>query len=159
MRLYFFRHGIAEDFVEAAPDSARALTREGNARTKAMARVLLAAGVKPRRLYTSPLLRARQTADIVAQVLGVKVTVRKAVAPGFDVEAVAALITGLRNMDEVMFIGHEPDFSTIVSQLVGGGDIIMKKGGVARVDIGTQHPPRGALVWLLAPKLIDRLDF
>ena len=158
MRLYFFRHGIAEDFVEDGTDSARPLTREGSARTKAMARVLLTVGVKPRRLYTSPLLRARQTAEIVAQVLGVKVTVRKALAPGFDVDAIATLITGLRNMDEVMFIGHEPDFSTLISQLIGGGDVIMKKGGVARVDIGVQHPPRGALVWLLAPKLIDKLE-
>lgn len=155
MRLYFFRHGIAEDYVPGEVDSARALTREGSNRTKAMARVLLNVGVKPRRLYTSPLLRARQTADIVAQVLGVKVTVRKALAPGFNVEDVATLITGLRNSDDVMFVGHEPDFSTIVSQLIGGGDVIMKKGGVARVDIGTQHPPRGALVWLLPPKLID----
>ncbi len=155
MRLYFFRHGIAEEADVDRPDQLRQLTREGINRTKATARVMLAAGVKPRRLFSSPLARARQTADIVAQILDVKVTVRRALAPGFDLDAVSALIAGLRSTDEVMFIGHEPDFSTVISQIIGGGEIIMKKGGVARVDIGAASPPRGALVWLLAPRLIE----
>lgn len=159
MRLYFFRHGIAEDPTDDMADAARPLTREGIARTKATARTLVAAGVKPRRLFSSPLIRARQTADIIGQALEVKVTVRKAVAPGFDTDAVASLIAGLRNTDEVMFVGHEPDFSLVISQMIGGGEIIMKKGGVARVDvIGMTQPLRGALVWLLAPKLLDRID-
>ena len=154
MRLYFFRHGVAEDVQLDKADQLRQLTREGIARTKATARVLLAAGVKPRRLYSSPLARARQTADIVAQILDVKVTVRRALAPGFDLDAVSALTAGLRSTDEVMFVGHEPDFSTVISQIIGGGEIIMKKGGVARVDIGSATPPHGALVLLLATKLI-----
>jgi phosphohistidine phosphatase len=155
MRLYFFRHGVAEDTDMDRPDQLRQLTREGIARTKATARILLAAGVKPRRLYSSPLARARQTADIVAQILDAKVTVRRALAPGFDLDAIAPLIAGLRGTDEVMFVGHEPDFSAVISQIIGGGEIIMKKGGVARVDIGSATPPHGALVWLLAPKLIE----
>jgi phosphohistidine phosphatase len=159
MRLYFFRHAIAEDPTDSMTDAMRPLTREGIARTKATARTLVAAGVKPRRLYSSPLTRARQTADIVGQAMDVKVTVRKALAPGFSTSDIPALIAGLKPSDEVMFVGHEPDFSLMISQIIGGGEVLMKKGGIARVDIaGTEPPLRGALVWLLTPKLFDHSE-
>jgi phosphohistidine phosphatase len=156
MQLYFVRHGLAEDSVEVMTDAERQLTREGIHRTRTMGRTLVAAGVKPRRLFSSPLARALQTAEILAQILDVKTTVRKALSPGFDVEAVAKLLTGLKADDEVMFVGHEPDLSGVISQIIGGGEIIMKKGSVARVDVGLQEPLRGALLWLLAPKLVEK---
>jgi phosphohistidine phosphatase len=156
MQLYFVRHGLAEDAVGEMSDAERQLTREGIHRTKTMGRTLLAAEVKPRRLFTSPLARAAQTAEILAQLLDVKPAVRKALAPGFDVDAVAKLLVGLRSDDEVMFVGHEPDLSGIISQLIGGGEVIMKKGSVARVDVALQESLRGALIWLLPPKLLEK---
>ncbi|MBZ0288948.1 MAG: hypothetical protein K8I30_15125, partial [Anaerolineae bacterium] len=59
--------------------------------------------------------------------------------------------------DEIMFVGHEPDFSTAVSKLIGGGEIVMKKGGMARVDLFSTTPLRGALVWVIPPKVFDDL--
>jgi phosphohistidine phosphatase len=156
MQLLFVRHGIAELATDGMMDAARELTREGAHRTKTMARALLAAGVKPRRLFSSPLVRAQQTAQIISEILEIKVITRKALAPGFNVDAIPKLITGLKPTDEVMFVGHEPDFSSVVSHLIGGGEIIMKKGSVARVDVSAQEPLRGALIWLLAPKLVEK---
>jgi phosphohistidine phosphatase SixA len=54
-----------------------------------------------------------------------------------------------------MIVGHEPDFSRTISQLIGGGDVIMRKGGLARVDIKSGNQQRGELVWLLTPALMD----
>ena len=156
MQLYFVRHGIAELAVEGMMDAARELTREGIHRTKSMARTLAAAGVKPRRLFSSPLVRAQQTAQIISEVLEIKVITRKALAPGFTIDALPKLIAGLKPTDEVIFVGHEPDLSGAVSQLIGGGEIIMKKGSIARVDVSLQEPLRGALIWLLAPKLVEK---
>ncbi|NJO84502.1 MAG: hypothetical protein HC828_18175, partial [Blastochloris sp.] len=114
-------------------------------------------GVNPTRLYTSPLLRARQTADILGQALGVAPVVRAEVAPGFDVARLEGLTRDLGLDDELMLVGHEPDFSGVVSALIGGGRVSVKKGGVARVDLIGYLPLRGELVWLLAPKVFHRL--
>jgi phosphohistidine phosphatase len=156
MRLYFFRHGIAED--AQAPDFddfARRLTEKGIERIQAASLALDRLGVKPVRLYTSPRLRARQTAEILAETLKVKADIREEVNFGFNPTLIEPMITGLTNDDEVMFVGHEPDLSVTVSRLIGGGEIEMKKGGVARVDIISHTPLRGTLVWLLTPKVLD----
>ena len=68
----------------------RKLTDRGVANTQQAARVIKALGIKPNRFYTSPLLRAQQTADIVAKALGITPEVRKELGPGFSIHAVAA---------------------------------------------------------------------
>jgi phosphohistidine phosphatase len=158
MRFYFFRHAIAQPGDDPAlPDHLRALTDEGIVRTRRAARVLRMLDLKPERLYSSPLVRARQTADILGQTLGVAVLVREELSPGFDMAALEALTHDLGQDAEVMLVGHEPDFSQIVSELTGGSQVEMKKGGLARVDVTQYHPLRGSLVWLIAPKIFDQL--
>ena len=73
MQLYFLRHAIAHDADENTSDEQRALTDKGIAHTRHTARLIKALGVKPNRLYSSPLVRARETANIVAQLLGIEV--------------------------------------------------------------------------------------
>lgn len=155
MRLYFFRHAEAESENLLMPDQDRALTARGIARTHRTADVLKALGIAPAQLYTSPLTRACQTADILGEKLGAAVKERAEVGPGFNSEAAASLIQDLGENDEVMFVGHEPDFGLTVSALIGGGSITMKKGGVARIDVDSSEPLHGSLVWLIAPKLFD----
>lgn len=158
MKLYFFRHAIAESIASAdMEDAKRKLTDEGKARTKKAAAVLAALGVRPAKLYSSPLVRALQTADLLAPALGLKVEVRDEMAHGFDVNGVAALIHDLSEDEDVMFVGHEPDFSGIIAKLTGG-DVKMKKGGLARVDVTSADPLRGTLVWLLPPKVFNTFE-
>ncbi|PJF24132.1 MAG: phosphohistidine phosphatase SixA, partial [Phototrophicales bacterium] len=152
MRLYFFRHGVAQPReIPGILDHQRKLTDVGAQRVWRAARALKLLGVKPSRLYSSPLIRARQTADILGQVLGVAVQVRSEVGPGFNAAATASLVRDLGRDDEAIFVGHEPDFSQTVCELTGAM-IDLKKGGLARVDINTYHPLRGKLVWLVAPR-------
>lgn len=151
MRLYFMRHGIAE---YSTPDAERPLTKEGVANTKQAAQKLKALGVSVDHIYSSPRVRARQTAEIVAQALNCEVEIREEVDLGFSITAVEALVRDLDREKSVMFVGHEPDFSTTITSLVGGR-IVMKKGGLARVDVISDQPLLGELVWLIAPKFYD----
>jgi phosphohistidine phosphatase len=157
LRLYFFRHGVAQprDTPEIM-DHQRRLTEIGAQRVWRAARALKLLGVKPSRLYSSPLMRARQTADILGQVLGVAVQVRTEVGPGFNAAAAAALIRDMGRDDEAIFVGPEPDFSQTICELTGAL-IELKKGGMARVDITTYHPLRGRLVWLVAPRVFNEI--
>lgn len=158
MQLYFFRHAQAEDAqMPDFDDFARQLTDKGIQRTKLAATALLNMGIEPARLYSSPRLRARQTADILAKAFKVEVLVREEVGFSFSNQEVENLIADLDNAHSVVFIGHEPSLSSTISMLIGGGELVMKKGGVARVDIFSRNPLKGTLVWLMSPKVLDQL--
>lgn len=157
MRLYFLRHGIAKDADAFTPDARRELTEAGIANTRQAAQVIKTLGVAPGCIYSSPLTRAHQTAEIVAQVLGVEIQVRDEVGPGFNINAVDTLTRDLAPDAEILFVGHEPDFSSTITALCGGR-VVMKKGGLARVDIISRQPLAGELVWLIAPKIFDAVS-
>jgi len=159
MRLYFFRHGIAQENEDGKlPDHHRQLTLKGIERVRAAARLMEQLDMQPARLFSSPLIRARQTADIVGQTLGVAVQVRTELGWDFNLSVVEGLTRDLGHADEVLFVGHEPTFSETISALIGGGAIEMKKGGLARVDVVSYQPLRGVLIWLIAPKVITGRD-
>jgi phosphohistidine phosphatase len=154
MRLYFLRHAQAEP--GGSDDHDRQLTPDGHRRTATAASVMAALGISPAHIYTSPRIRALQTAEIVADVLELPVEVREQVNFGFDLDGLEALIEDLSDDSEVMFVGHEPSFSMMVHELTGA-DIDMKKGGLARVDLYDREDLSGTLVWLIAPRVFDVL--
>lgn len=155
MILYFLRHGEAEDM--APDDFQRALTPRGVRRMEAAARVMAQLKLSPTYIYSSPRLRARQTAEIAAAALGRTVEIREEVNYEFSVSGVEQLINGLENDARVMFVGHQPTLSQVVGALTGA-NVAMKRGGLARVDLPvTATPLRGQLVWLIAPKVFDTL--
>ncbi len=149
MRLYFVRHGKAGD---AASDHARPLTPQGIAQAQAAAKVLAALDIQPAHIYSSPRLRARQTADIIAAALGQTVEEREEVNFDFSVSAVRSLISALMPDDEAMFVGHNPSMSEVVEQ-ISEASVGMKTCAIARVDIFSRDVSRGELVWLMPPKL------
>ena len=156
MELYFFRHGHAEDAQGPDfDDFTRALTDKGIERTQAAGRALLRLNIKPVRLYTSPRLRARQTAEILGEAMGITPEARDEVNFGFNPHLISPMLTEIGNDAAVMFVGHEPDLSITVGALTGGGEVEMKKGGMARVDLLARSPLRGMLMWLLAPRVLD----
>lgn len=158
MKLYFLRHAEAEDIVSGSTDHDRKLTARGIERTRAAGTVLVALNLKPTHIYASPRVRARHTAEIIARALGVKVEIHDDVNYDFDVQAVAKLIGGLTDEHEVMFVGHEPSLSQVIGQLTGG-NVVMKKGSLARVDVVLPTSPlRGQLIWLIAPKIFEALE-
>lgn len=152
MRLYFLRHGLAED-GGGKPDSARALTPAGiSALQQAMPR-LRHLEVAPQVIYSSPLTRAHQTAEILRDALGASLEIYPGLAPGFGLAQLRAILRQHPGGD-AMLVGHEPDFSLSISAVMGGGRVLMKKGGLARLDLRDPQEPYGELVWLLSPSVL-----
>ena len=154
MRLYFVRHGIAEDLADS--DFARELTPRGRRRVLQSAEVMRRLNLRPQRICSSPRLRARQTAEIIAAALDRPVTLSDEVNFGFDLDDVSSLTRDLGSRGEIMFVGHNPDMSLLVHQMTGV-NVSMKKGGLARVDVMDGAAPLGELVWLIAPKVFDAI--
>ena len=155
MELYFLRHGAADKRGEwQGDDASRALTADGAAAVRRVAGALAAAGLSVDAIVSSPLVRARQTADIAAEELKHKAAVveDERLAGGLNKDRLAALLADLGPAQRVMLVGHEPDFSGTIGQLTGGS-VVCKKGGVARVDVNDEKTLRGELVWLVPPRL------
>jgi len=157
MQLYFLRHGLADwpDW-DSARDGERPLTDEGIEKMKAEAKAIQRLGVQLDAILSSPLVRARQTAEAVARRLDMDVIEDAALAPGFDAERLRGILRRHARAGALMLVGHEPDFGRSVAHLIGGGRVAMKKGGLARVDLESLEPPSGTLVWLLAPKVLTQ---
>jgi phosphohistidine phosphatase len=156
LRLYFLRHGKALARSDWQDDDAlRPLTPDGEEEVRRVGAALAALGVTPDTLVSSPLARARRTAELVADTLGVAPVFDERLAPGFEVEALAGLVAGLGPVAAVVLVGHEPDFSSVVRALTGGA-VVCKKGGVARVDVDDAGLGGGRLVWLLPPTVLAR---
>ena len=157
MILYFFRHGLAEERETWSGDDAlRPLTRKGENVLGQAAETMLGLGLRLDVILTSPYQRAYQTALILAK--GMKkmdVLVQdERLAPGFGLDGLAGLLKDHKSAENIMLIGHEPDFSQTVSDLIGGGRLVFKKGSLARVDIMHPSPLKGELIWLVPPKLL-----
>ncbi len=157
MKVYFLRHGRAESrSAWQGRDADRPLTPEGEQALRRETRVLRDLDLALDAIVTSPLARARRTAEIVAEDLGLqgKLVEDERLAPGFDVRRLEQVLAAHEPADALMVVGHEPDFSATVAELIGGGEIVMKKGGLARVDVTAPVAGGGELVWLLTPPLL-----
>jgi phosphohistidine phosphatase len=134
--IWFLRHGDAED---GEPDFDRRLSEKGRRQSRNAGLALAALGVQIELCLSSPKIRARETAELACEALGADLTVDDRLAGGhFDPLEVTA------GLDDVLLVGHEPDFSDAIAQLTGGR-VDMKKGGLAAVD-------ERELVGLLRPK-------
>jgi phosphohistidine phosphatase len=104
-------------------------------------------------ILASPLLRARQTAGILAKALRMEkvLTVDERLAPGFGAPQLRKILAEHRSLKGILLVGHEPDFSRAISACTGGGRVEIKKGSLARVDIQDPTSFTGTLVWLLPP--------
>ena len=152
MELYFFRHGEAQPPSAGGTDEARDLTDAGRQAVRTLADALLRAGLHPDAICTSPLIRARQTGEILGDVLGITPQADERLRCGAalgDIQAIAAD----RGLARILFVGHEPDLSTITHQLTGGM-VKMRTSCCARVDADRVEPGLGILTWLLAPDLL-----
>jgi phosphohistidine phosphatase len=140
--LWLLRHG---DAAEGSPDAERPLTEKGERQARAAGSALARLGVKLDACLTSPKLRAAETARLTCEPLGIEPQHEPRLAGGpFDAEALAA---GLG--DNVLLVGHDPDFSMAVHALTGA-QVRMKKGGLAGVE-------KGELMVLLRPKEADAI--
>jgi phosphohistidine phosphatase len=117
MRLYLVRHAEA---AGGSPDELRPLTPTGRDQARALAADFRESGVRPDAIVTSPLLRARQTALLLGEELGVVADVDHRLAPGATAGAVTDAVAG--RGATVVVVGHQPDCSRIAAALTGGSE-------------------------------------
>jgi len=155
VRVHLLRHAHAGDAFEwIGDDDLRPLTDKGRKQSQRLGVFLETHGVRPDVIVASPLVRAQQTAEIVAGVLGMTVKTDRRLGAGFGKRELWALLdeTGAR---EVMFVGHDPDFSSLLAYLIDAAGISMKKGSLATVDLHTKlGDGEGDLRWLVPPDLL-----
>jgi phosphohistidine phosphatase len=158
MELLIIRHAIAEDGAETTrSDDERRLTTEGRKKMRLGARGLTRVVPDLAVLASSPLVRARQTADIVARAYGgLDVTTAAELAPDGSPNAVAAWLNRRRADGVVALVGHEPALSNLVSWLLSGAArplIEMKKGAACLLAFpgGKAGPGTAVLRWALTP--------
>ena len=157
MRIYFLRHGKAMARADwSADDGLRPLTADGEKTMVGEAKAVKGLKLGLELIVTSPLVRARRTAEIVAAALGgpTRLVEDARLAHGFNAERLAELIAEHDVRESVMVVGHEPEFSETVAEMIGGGVVVFKKGGLARVDVAGPSLADGQLVWLMTPALL-----
>jgi phosphohistidine phosphatase len=163
MQLYIVRHGIAIDREdpECPPEAERYLTEEGVERTKQVAEAVAALGIHADLMFSSPYVRAMQTAAIFASELEYskqKIRRTDSLLPGAEPAAFLRELAREKDVSIVFCFGHAPHVDGLLAAAVGASRHItsMKKAGVALVELKRLSPPNGQLVWLITPKLVRK---
>jgi phosphohistidine phosphatase len=161
--LYIVRHGIAvAPGTPGVADDERPLTPKGEKRMKQIARGLARLELKLDRIVTSPLPRARATAEIIAAALehGARLESSNVLQAGAAAASIQRWLRE-RNEDSLMIVGHNPGLSDLISLLVLGatGPLIcdLKKGGIAALARTAVAKDRYDLAWIASPRLIRGL--
>ena len=153
MDLYFLRHGEADWPDWEKSDDERPLTKRGKKEMHEVAAFLKRLKARPELIVTSPLPRASKTADIAAEHLKLKCREDKLLAPGFGRQELERLLRKYP-AESLMIVGHEPDFSHVISQLTGAS-LKLSKAGVALVELDRSWR-NGRLLWLFPPKIAKK---
>jgi len=153
MQLYFLRHGEADWPNWNKSDDERPLTKRGKKEMREVAKFLDRLKVRPDLIVTSPLPRAAETAEIAADYLKGKLRKDESLAPGFGMTNLRTVLKRHR-AKVLMLVGHEPDFTNVISGLTGAS-VKLSKAGVALVDVDPEAE-EGKLLWLFPPKFAKK---
>ena len=161
--LYLVRHGLAEERGEAWPDDAkRPLSESGTTRTRKAARGLARLEVTLDVILTSPLVRTRQTAEILAAAFDDRPTIVaiESLAPGGSVTATLADLEKQSRRSRIALVGHEPGIGELAARLIGSEHPLeFKKAAVCRIDVNRLPPSEpGFLRWFVTAKMLRSLN-
>jgi phosphohistidine phosphatase len=158
MIIYFLRHGNAgQKRINPIQDEKRPLDKEGIEQCRYVGQLLNTLDARVDLIFSSPLKRATQTASMVGNEIDYELKIERtpALHPSADYETFRQLLLQVKKLEAVMVVGHNPNMSEFLSLLITGGlsekAIEMKKGGIARVEMG---PKRSVLNWMVTPRLI-----
>jgi phosphohistidine phosphatase len=164
MDIFVLRHGEAgKRLPSASKDAERSLTAAGKKEVEDVADSLDELGVEFSRIATSPLKRARETADIVAKKLKMQDNLEDwdELKPEGSIMELYSRLSKLPQDSSVLLVGHNPYLSTFIGEVISGNNncrIDLKKAGLARVRVATSNPKiTGELRWLLTPKQLRRM--
>ena len=157
MKCYFLRHGIAvEPESWSGADFDRPLTREGRSRMERQAEAIAQLALGIERIVSSPLLRAKQTADILAAQIGMRGRVNedRRLGGGFDIAALDAILGAHADADIVILVGHQPSMGSTIGRAIGAASIELKKAALAGVEFPAHLAANGTLLCLIPPKVL-----
>jgi phosphohistidine phosphatase len=151
-QLWLLRHGDAEPHG-ARHDADRRLTAKGEKQARMAGEALARLGLEFAAVYTSPRVRARDTAHLAAEALKADPLIHQPLSAGFDADEARALLAAAGDGARVLLVGHEPDFSQTVHDLTGAR-IDLKKGGIAGVRVDGSA---AELIDLLRPREVEEI--
>jgi phosphohistidine phosphatase len=155
MDVYILRHGKAEDAGPGTSDADRRLTKKGREEIVAAGRWIALQNLRFDLIAASPLIRAQETAAIIAESLGEKnrLVTWKVLAPGGNTDTVCRMIGKQGQLHSILLVGHEPLLSALISRIIAGDEnaaIAMTKGSLAKIrEFSPMIPPSGELHWLV----------
>jgi phosphohistidine phosphatase len=156
--IFILRHGKAEDAGPGGSDADRRLTKKGQDEITAVAQWISRQGLVLDLIAASPLARARETAEIVANALNARerLVIWKTLGPGGNPDTVHRQISRHPDVRAILLVGHEPLLSSLISRIITGDEnagIVMTKGALAKIqNYSWYERPSGELVWLLTAK-------
>jgi len=163
MELYIVRHGIAIDREDpqCPPDPERYLTEEGVEKTKGVAKRVAALGVAADLFFTSPYVRAAQTAEIFADALDYsrqKIRRSEWLLPGAEPTLLFRELAREKQASAIFLFGHAPHLDGVIATALGSKKHLtsLKKAGIALIELKRISPPMGLLAWLATPKMLRR---
>lgn len=167
MNLYLMRHGVAvpADDPGVVHDNERPLTAKGIKRLRRAGRGLRRLDIPFDAILTSPILRARQSAEIVAAALGKEALLEEisGLAPESTLEQLLAELTLYHHRDHLLLVGHQPLVGQTIGFMLYGKrgqqlDIDVRKGSLCRIEVDVLPPSTaGTLHWFLTPKQLRLL--
>jgi phosphohistidine phosphatase len=166
VNIFILRHGEAGTHASLpSKDSERPLTESGRNEVEKVAESLLGLRIEFDRIATSPLKRAKDTAEIVVKVYDTsapKLEVWDELRPEGSKTDLITRLSKLKQDSDIMLVGHEPYLSTLIGEIISGSAvsrIVLKKAGVAKVQIHSFAPKvNGELRWLLTPRHLKKMS-
>jgi phosphohistidine phosphatase len=164
MRLYIVRHAIAVSRgTPGIKDDDRALTEDGIRKMRQAAAGLCALKLIPEIIFSSPLVRASQTAEILLEALGkgIRLQLTQSLAPSGLRQDFYRELHSYKRLESVMLVGHQPSLGEIAGEICWGSPehfVELKKGGACVVELESiRGVPKGTLVLLLTPSILRQL--
>lgn len=163
MELYLFRHGIAQERKPDLKEEERELTMEGREKTRKVAKRLYDLGLRFELILTSPLVRSRQTAEILqSSGLSSQITECSSLAPDGDIETWLSWLEQQQTLStdtQIAMVGHQPDLGQWAETLVWGENrsvLVLKKAGIIGLKLPETGSPIGnsQMFWLAPPKFL-----
>jgi phosphohistidine phosphatase len=160
--IYLVRHAIAAERGDDWPDdSKRPLTERGISRFRDAVGGLKGLDASIDEIFTSPLVRAKQTADLLAAGIEGRPSVKilDVLAPGHSPATVMSHLAKAARHTRIALVGHEPDLGELAAHLIGARrPLPFRKGGICRIDIaGLSSKAAGTLSWFVTPKILRKL--
>lgn len=155
--LHLLRHAHAGDAGRwDGPDAARPLSEKGRRQAERLGALLATIDEAPDVIVSSPKVRALETAELVGRALRVPVVIDDRLAGALDVDVVEDILRiSTPGAGRPCLVGHDPDFSGVLGDLLGIGPVFMRKGAIARVDVSRPIAyGRGVLRWLVPPEVV-----